>query len=194
MNAKKNITLFLTLFFLGALLISLIIMRLLFLKHPSMPLSPNKIVLAFANSATYKSYDERGYLQSNIKVTSFQYYKKNGQSIFQYPKGWVYTKKRIPWYIRANHGQAFHTKDWIDLNGHVIMHQLPYPNHPETIIRTESVRIYPAAQTAETDQWVSIQQQKNQLQGLGMKANLGEGMIDILSQTQGYYHPHTPND
>jgi len=106
----------------------------------------------------------------------------------------IYTKERIPWYIRANEGKAFNTTDWIYLNDNVIMHQLPYPGRPETTIKTEAITIHPATEKAETDQPVLIRQLGNQVEGVGMKADMGKGIIDILSQSKGYYHPANTED
>jgi lipopolysaccharide export system protein LptC len=188
MSSKKNTTLILTLSFVGALIISFIVMQQLFLQHSLAPVSEDKVILAFATNITYKSYDENGHQQSNIRATSFEHYQKDAQSLFEYPHGLIYTKERIPWQIRANKGKAFNTADRIDLSGNVIMHQLPYPSRPETTIKTEAVSIYPATEIAETDQPVLIQQLGNQVEGVGMKADMGKGIIDILSQSKGYYH------
>lgn len=173
---------------------SLMIMRQIFLKKSPTSLSPDKVIIAFASHVNYKSFDKNGRLQSNIKATSFENYQKDDKALFQDPHGLIYTKERIPWYIRANKGKALNAMDWIYLSGNVIMHQLPYPNHPETTIKTEAVTIHPATETAETDQHVLIRQLGNQVEGVGMKADMNKSDIDILSQSKGYYYPANSQD
>lgn len=188
MSSKKYTTLILTLSFVGALIISFVLMQQLLLQRSLHNGSKGKVILAFATNVTYKSYDKNGRQQSNIKANSFENYQKNSHSAFKYPHGLIYTKKRIPWQIRANKGKAFNTVDRIDLSGNVIMHQLPYPSHPETTIKTEAVSIYPSTEIVETAQPVLIQQFENEVEGIGMKADMSNGIIDILSQSKGYYH------
>jgi len=189
MTSKRNIALTLT--FLAALLISILLMQQ-FTPHLSSSTSSTSnanVIVAFADNIIYKSYNKNGFIQSNIKATSLERYQKDGESSFKYPHGLIYTKKRIPWYIRADTGRARDTANWIYLHGNVIMHQLPYPNHPETTIKTETAIIHPAKETAETDQAVLIQQLDNEVKGVGMKADMNKGIIDILSQSEGYYQP-----
>jgi LPS export ABC transporter protein LptC len=69
------------------------------------------------------------------------------------------------------------------------MHQLPYPNHPETTIQTEAATLYPQQETAETNLAVTIQQQGNQVEGIGMAVDLNKGIINIRSHPKGFYRP-----
>jgi LPS export ABC transporter protein LptC len=187
MMPKKTVTL--TLLFLAALLVSLLVMKK-FAEHSSKTLVPTqKVIIAFADEITYKSYDKNGLLQAKILATSMENYQTNQQSVFKYPHGLVYTKKRIPWYIRANEGIAKNKTEWIDLYGNVIMHQLPLSHRPETTIKTEALSINPKKELAKTNLYVSLQQLGNKIEGVGMNANMNTGVIDISSHSKGYYQP-----
>ncbi len=93
-----------------------------------------------------------------------------------------------PWVINAEHGQLREGGDVLFLWGNVHISQAKSNTNLGTVLVTSELTYYPKTRLADTAKPVEIKQSNsNQVNAVGMKANLNTGEITFLSQMRGRY-------
>lgn len=142
---------------------------------------------SFMVNATYLRMDQNGNLHNKIFVTKMLHYTNNNMSDFTNPKVIIYGKDQSPWNITANYGQSEAGIEKVYLWNNVKIHQAASTNNSEMTITTTKLTIFPQTQSAETDQPITIIQPGEQVNSVGLKANLQKGEVQLLSQAKGVY-------
>lgn len=91
------------------------------------------------------------------------------------------------WEARAQNGVAFIEKQTMDLSGDVIVKQTT-KNAPDVVLMTEKLHINAANKTLQTSSQVKIHSGKDTIIADGLKADLNNGQLELLSRVKGRYY------
>lgn len=180
-------------FIFSAILITAIIFSCWLIRESI--LSSNKPVTgqaetpdAFLVKAIYTKMDANGNLDSQISTPNVLHYAKNDISHFTNPYITIYSKDGDqPWIVTANSGQSYSGIAQVLLWDNVKIHEAPGPKNKELTMTTTSIVIYPKTQTTITNQPVTILQPGTVIHSVGLRANLKQGEVHLLSQAKGIY-------
>jgi len=143
---------------------------------------------AFMVNANYYEYDDQGLLHSHLFTPKVTHYPEKNSAQFQHPSFMIYAdKKRIPWYITADHGQSRSGIDTVYLWDHVHLHQPPQENNLGTDITTDRMTVLPNQSIAKTDQPVTITRPDSIIKATGMQTDFKTGIVKLLSHSRGIY-------
>lgn len=92
-----------------------------------------------------------------------------------------------PWTARANQGIVYERGERLELSGEVELHR-PATEHSEALrLQTETLTVYPQREYAETDAAVTISSDRSETRAIGMRLDVAQGLLELLSQTRGSY-------
>ena len=143
----------------------------------------------FMTDAEYFEYNKQGDLHSHMTTTKIDHYAHMNSSRFENPTLMTYTDQHTPWHISAKHGKSHYGTKWVYLWNNVIVHKSTEPNNPETTITTPGMTLLPPKTLAKTDQNVTITRPGSIVHSRGMRADLKQGVITLLSHSRGVYEP-----
>ncbi|MEW6354426.1 MAG: LPS export ABC transporter periplasmic protein LptC [Pseudomonadota bacterium] len=99
-----------------------------------------------------------------------------------------------PWHIHAERGWMAADHKFILLRGDVLIENPDAPPLRVVRLTTRELRVLADEEYAETDQPVTIRSKTGVTKGVGMKAYLKDGRLQLLSQVRGSYAPRAkPN-
>ena len=137
----------------------------------------------YAKDITVTDYDQNGHAKSILKATLATHYTNSGETVLKNPRlNTIGTNGNLPWRITSDQAVINKTQDQAVLTGHVIVHQLPVPGHPDLLIKTTRLTAFLKTSQASTDQPVTIIRPGTTLHGVGLKADLKTGEYQLLSQ------------
>lgn len=152
---------------------------------PANPRNPD----AFVSKLEITIMNKAGQREYHFTTPYMLHYARNDSSTFTRPHLIMYENNAPPWTVDAVEGEANHGDEIIKLWGNVSMAQHKGISNPPTMIRTESAVIYPKQRLVTTDQYISAIQPNAQVEGVGMKLDLTQQTLDLLSKVRGYYVP-----
>ncbi|MDP1574105.1 MAG: LPS export ABC transporter periplasmic protein LptC [Coxiellaceae bacterium] len=138
----------------------------------------------YATDLEVTDYDEAGHVKSILKAELATHYTNSGETIFKNPHlHTIGTENNLPWHIRSDKAVLNKAQDQAVLTGHVIVHQLSVPGHPDLLIKTSKLIAFLKTSKASTDKPVTIIRPGTILHGVGLKADLKTGEYQLLSQS-----------
>ena len=181
----KSTRLYIALFFL------LCIASIFILYHPKKQPAATQpqTIDSFIYQAQLTEYNKQGKMKSDITAANVIHYKESDITFLVAPRILVYSDQNIPWKIHADQAKMMQSNTIIVLSGHVIIHQLQTLNHPETIIKTTTLTVYPKESRAETTAPVTINRRGMAIVGKGLTANLKTGQYQLTSETKAILQP-----
>jgi lipopolysaccharide export system protein LptC len=144
---------------------------------------------AFAYNLQVNVMDDNGQPQYIFSSPYLVHYAVGDRVILQKPVMTMYNGAQPPWLLHADHGEAFNGNDMVKLWGNVNMSQAVGTANPSTLIKTTEITVYPKQRIATTKQYISAVQPNVQMNSVGMKLDLAQKTLDLLSQVQGVYEP-----
>ncbi|MFZ2315532.1 MAG: LPS export ABC transporter periplasmic protein LptC [Gammaproteobacteria bacterium] len=134
--------------------------------------------------------NKQGKPSMKIATPKLTHYPDNNTTLLTTPALTLYRQSPQPWYVNAEHATALQGIDIIDFKENVIIHHAADGNNPATIIKTETLRVHPEKQTAETNDFITMTQPNLVVKATGMEADMNNGDIKLLSQARGEYVPN----
>lgn len=174
---------------LFAILISLFLVIIVMKHTPIKKEKNNDNYDAFMTNLTYYAYNNQGQLQSHLVTPKMVHYADQNNIYFTSPKIDYYSENHAPWKIKALNGIK-QNDGKLYLWNHVNMHELPSIHEPETTILTNSITINTKNSTATSYDKVTMIRPGTRVKGKGLKANFKKGVFELLSQSEGSYHPN----
>lgn len=95
--------------------------------------------------------------------------------------------KAIPWKITANTAKIFDETKRIEFFDDVHLQRLTTEEKEKLDAKTEWLVFYPRQDLVESDKLVIINSSMGETQGYGMKANIKEKQLELLSNVKGVY-------
>jgi len=184
-------TLSLTLFLLTLIAISSFLMLSYTSKPNSKQHADKKTIDSFVMQANITEYSMTGNIENNIKSPTIYHYKKSNISYFSQPDILSYNEKSIPWHITADYGYHYHDSNKIDLKNNVVIYKNKdkSKNQSAVTIKSNSMSYFPEKSIMSSKEHVNISRDNNEINGLGLRANLKTNIIKLLSQSTGIYKP-----
>lgn len=141
-------------------------------------------------NANYITYNELGHRHGELQSPLTRHYLKNNTTTFTSPHIIIHTEKGTHWVIDAKQGQSQHGDQNIHLSNQVVVRQYPAePKNPITLLKTNSLYIYPKQSKALSHQWVTITRDNMRASGIGLITNLKTGYSQLLSHSKGVFVP-----
>lgn len=143
---------------------------------------------AYMMNVTYLTTNDQGQRDIIVFSPHVDHYQVGDRNHFQQPVIKL-SKDDQQWIITSKEAKSFNGTNRLVLNKHVVVQQLPSKNKQGTTLLTESLTAFPKQDLVTTQQRVTIKQPGLNITGVGMKGDLKNGNIQLLSQTKGQYEP-----
>lgn len=122
-----------------------------------------------------------GVVVSELRAESLQHYPDDDSSELVAPRMRFYNAAGEVWAVESERGWAAGDYAELVLYGEVFAWREDVNGARELEIETRDLRVLPPEQYAETDQPVAIWNATTRATGTGMRANLTDGRIELLS-------------
>lgn len=148
----------------------------------------NSIPDTFMENLSTYNLDKKGMLRHELKATQMTHYPLDDHSDFKSPELILYHSGKKLWSISAEKGTTKKDIEEIILQGEVNIYRLDKSTgEPNLTINTAEILIRPDEAYLETDKTISITSGKQRIQSVGIRANLDEGTVELLSHVRGVY-------
>ncbi|MCW9023598.1 MAG: LPS export ABC transporter periplasmic protein LptC [Gammaproteobacteria bacterium] len=124
-----------------------------------------------------------------LEATGLKHYPDDDSIDITRPILQMFRPSQPPWLLLADEGQVLNAGTLIHLFGEVDITQ-PGDAQTEMKLLTRDLHIYADRDYAETDAAVRITQGPNLTTATGMRADLRNGRLELLSNTRGKYEVH----
>lgn len=138
--------------------------------------------------AETRHYSQEGTLAYRVdaeRITFFQFDRRDRAELEQ-PRMLFYQDDAPKWSTISRRGVAHNHGERVILSGQVRVQELP-----EGIeLRTSRITLKPREEYAETDKVVTITSGAHRTEGRGLRADLKQDRIEILSEVKSHYEPN----
>lgn len=149
---------------------------------------------AVAQNAATSHYSEEGELEYTFEAKTLEYYRHEDEdeaisqyTLVKHPKVMLYMQEQ-PWQIIANQGIYSEQDNKLVLWDDVKVTQSRIGGL-DTQLLTSRLEIYPTQKLAETQEPVKITSPWGDVEAVGMRADLAERKIKLLSKVKGKHDP-----
>ena len=131
--------------------------------------------------------DQQGAPSLKVISPKIVHYAEHDTAEIEQPLVFFYHQSPTPWHIKSRYAKATHGISSILFWDQVTIDHPADRNTAATLIKTTRLTIAPNQKSAQTDQWITLQQPGIAAEGIGMLANLQNGTIHLLSMVKGSY-------
>jgi lipopolysaccharide export system protein LptC len=133
--------------------------------------------------------DKQGKPKMKIAAPKMVYYSNDDQTHLTSPQLTIYRKSPQPWYVTAKSAIATQGTEYVHFQEDVMIQHAADSSNPATIIKTATLLVRPNTQLAETNDPIILIQPNVTIKGTGMRADMNNGDIKLLSEARGEYVP-----
>ena len=126
--------------------------------------------------------DEEGRPRQRIEAVYMAHFPETGTRELTWPRLTMYRGDAIPWQARSERGWLSASGDVMLLQGEVVIWRNGVNGKQRIEIETRDLRVLPETDYGETDQPVVITTRHSRSRGVGMRAWLEKGRLQLLSQ------------
>ena len=162
------------------------------------PEAQTRFPQAFMVASETRRYDPEGQLQYRMlseRADHFQHLPNRSSprdySLIQAPDVTVFGEDTPPWQLTARLGRSDATGETLVFTGEVRAWQQSANGAME--ITTPELQVEPNRQFAQTDKAVTMRSPQGRHDAVGMRADLAEDQIELLSEVRGTYEPPQGN-
>lgn len=139
-------------------------------------------------NVTYLRTNDTGSRDIQVFSPHVIHFQKGDSAVIQRPLIRLF-KNEQEWVVTSKEATSFDGAARFELHKDVIVKQLPSGDKAATTLLTESLIAFPKDDLVTTTDRVTIEQPGLNITGIGMKGDLKNGNIQLLSQTKGHYDP-----
>jgi lipopolysaccharide export system protein LptC len=143
------------------------------------------LIIRDARTRHYSTEGTLAYEVDAERVTFFQFARRDRADLTE-PRMAFYQGEDTTWRTESRSGIAFDNGQKVVLQGNVSIRELPQPG---ITLRTQKITIQPRDEFAETDKVVTITDGPNRTTGKGLRADLKQDKVEILSNVESSYEP-----
>lgn len=132
------------------------------------------------------SFDQAGELQRIVRGQTLKQSSQTKETTIEAPRIELFEQDTPRWIISAQNAWLDARQEHARLTGNVIAKQQPASGSE---LRTAELEVDFPEQTAHTASSVFITQGQNSIEGVGLRANLPAGTLEILAKVRGVYVP-----
>lgn len=144
----------------------------------------------FAEQVTVVRTDQQGNIEDKFFVPKIWHFSPSNRTLFYEPQMTMMVKQQNPWVASAQWGESTNGDAVIHLWNNVIVTQQKSMHNPAGIVQTSSLLLYPHTHEITTNQYISAQQGGLSATSVGMKLNMDQHALELLSQVSGTYVNH----
>jgi LPS export ABC transporter protein LptC len=187
-SENKNALLINSFFFL-ALIVSIFAIKQL-LKNNDTPITKDNPHTpdSYMVNVSYLRTNEQGTRDILVFSPFVTHYQTQDSSILKAPIIKLF-KNEQQWIATSDEAKSYNGSLRFELLKNVKVCQLASKDKAQTTLLTESLTAYPKQNLVTTQDRVTIQQPGLTITGIGLKGDLKNGNIQLLSQTKGHYDP-----
>lgn len=175
--------------FILALIVSIFAIKQLLLstESPTMKDNPHTPDYYMLN-VTYMRTNDLGRKDILVFSPVVHHFQEQDRAEIQTPIIKLY-KKDQEVIATSKRAKSFNGTERFELYEDVVVRQTATQDKPESVMLTESLTAFPKKDLVTTNEKVTIKQPGLDVTGIGMKGDLKNGNIQLLSQTKGHYDP-----
>lgn len=164
---------------------------LLFYRPSTINLSANsELPDAYMEDVTALVMDKQGKPQMKIVTPKLVHFDQENTTRLTTPIVSLYQKSSIPWYITSKYAKAIDGVERVDFWENVTITHPADAYNPNTVIKTQTLKVYPNKQLADTNDDITMVQPNLMIKALGMHADMNTGDVHLLSDARGEYVPN----
>jgi lipopolysaccharide export system protein LptC len=138
----------------------------------------------YMKNATISQYDQQGMLSSNISAQRFTHIQEFGTTDMLQPRFNIFIEGgQSAWFGKADEGLILDSGAQINLTGNALVTNGPDINRPLSL-NSQSLRLFPKQNYAESDQQVELIAKYTHLTGKGMRLTLDDQRLLLLNQVK----------
>jgi lipopolysaccharide export system protein LptC len=141
----------------------------------------------FLEEFVAKTMDAEGRLNQQLEAKSMVHFEGENVADLVAPHFTSYRPDGQVWTIKSETAKAYHDQDLLLLQGAVAIRRQPLAEDGPVDINTRELKIYQSSELAETSEAVEIRDHRGVTWGEGMKADMKEGHLQLLSKVRGEY-------
>lgn len=156
----------------------------------------DKYPTAFLTNTEIIQYNKQGSIDYQFNANRLEHFQQqpNRKSDKDYteinqPYFILYEKDAPPWFVKAEYGHATTATDTLILQKNVHLWQTKKADEQDLELTTSKLILKPEDQYAETDKPVMIEAPGSTAHSVGMKADMKQGRIELLSRVRGVHEP-----
>ena len=139
----------------------------------------------YMTNATISQYDEMGSLSSKITAQRFTHIQEFGTTDMLQPRFNIYLADGdSAWFGKADEGLILDSGAQVTLTGNALVTNGPDINRPLSLT-SQSLRLFPQQNYAESDQRASLTSKYSDLTGTGMRLTLDTQRLLLLNKVKG---------
>ena len=138
---------------------------------------------------TVTEMDAAGETHYRLQAESMEHYADDGSARLVKPQVRFFSRERVPWTLAAEEGTVSANNSEIHLNGAVVIERPASATQAPLRLTTSNVLIHPHDEVAETREHVMLQDPLNTTRAMGMRVQMNDERVQLLSQVQGRYAP-----
>lgn len=138
---------------------------------------------------TVTEMDATGAMHYRLQAESMEHYTDDGSARLVKPQVHFFSRARVPWTLLAEEGTVSADNKEIHLNGAVLIERPASATQAPLRLTTRNVLIHPHDEVAETRERVMLEDPLNTTRAVGMRVNMNDEHVQLLSQVQGRYAP-----
>lgn len=132
-------------------------------------------------------YDKQGKPEYRLSGKTLTHYPARQASEILAPVVVLNRPEQPTWTIRSDTGWLEESSEVVELSGDVAVHRDAYDGQSGIVITTSSVKVQPKTHILETDAEIEIKSDAWVLKSTGLKSDLTNGRISLLSNVQAHY-------
>ncbi|OZG70540.1 LPS export ABC transporter periplasmic protein LptC [Hahella sp. CCB-MM4] len=176
---------------IGALIISGIVLYSILTPNTPVSLFQEEPMLddepdAFVTGAEYRTYDERGNLESVLRSERAKHFPQTNIGLLTNPNLQLYQEGEPSWTAKSSEGQFDVQKDHVVLMGNVQIQGTDRKGEKFSM-HTEKLNYANKSGFIDTDQPVKITSDTSEITAVGMTADIAQKKIILLSKVKGQY-------
>ncbi len=136
----------------------------------------------YLNGVTITVLNKQGQPQHRMQASHLSHYRDSEVTEIQQAQLQVFEQGTVNWQVTADHGEIHQQRDEILLQGDVTMSQSS--NNQPLRLTTQALRIQPDQGRADTDKPVTLLQDNNRIEAVGMQIEQQGQRLLLLSQVR----------
>lgn len=133
-------------------------------------------------------YDADGALHYRLDAARVIHYPDPDRAELSAPRlRWYPRPEAVPWRVQSPQGEILDRGEEVRLLGRVRIDRAAVGDHAAVAVRTRDLLVWPRRDLARTDAPVSLRSGGAQMEGIGMRADLAQDRLLLLSTVRGTY-------
>lgn len=147
----------------------------------------------FLQNFTATTMNNKGIPAYQVTANYLEHYPDDDSMTIKQPLFSFYKNNIKTWTAQANEAVVSQQPQIIHLTGDVILTQIltinkaAKKNTPSIILTAKQLTIEPEQQIAHTTSQITLSKGKNQIQAIGMRADMNQNKIEFLAKTRSHY-------